>query len=51
MTAGVVLLAGVAAVPAAVRWLRVLQREHYLAGSTARFAARWWTVRGVNVLL
>jgi UDP-N-acetylmuramoyl-tripeptide--D-alanyl-D-alanine ligase len=24
-----------------LRWLRVLQREHYLAGSVARFYARW----------
>ncbi len=28
--------------PAAARWLRVAQREHYLAGSATRFAARWW---------
>jgi UDP-N-acetylmuramoyl-tripeptide--D-alanyl-D-alanine ligase len=27
---------------AGVRWLRVAQREHYLAGSVARFALRWW---------
>jgi UDP-N-acetylmuramoyl-tripeptide--D-alanyl-D-alanine ligase len=27
-----------------VRWLRVAQREHYLAGSVTRFAARWWRV-------
>ncbi len=35
----VVTLAGAA--PAALRWLRVAQREHYLAGSGLRFAARW----------
>jgi UDP-N-acetylmuramoyl-tripeptide--D-alanyl-D-alanine ligase len=29
-------------VPAGARWLRVAQREHYLAGSTTRFAYRWW---------
>ena len=28
----------------AVRWLRVAQREHYIAGSVTRFAARWWRV-------
>ena len=27
---------------AAIRWLRVAQREHYLAPSVSRFAARWW---------
>ena len=27
---------------AALRWLRVAQREHYLAGSATRFAGRWW---------
>jgi UDP-N-acetylmuramoyl-tripeptide--D-alanyl-D-alanine ligase len=26
-----------------LRWLRVAQREHYLAGSVTRFAVRWWT--------
>ena len=25
-----------------MRWLRVGQREHYLAGSVTRFAFRWW---------
>jgi UDP-N-acetylmuramoyl-tripeptide--D-alanyl-D-alanine ligase len=25
-----------------LRWLRVAQREHYLAGSVSRFALRWW---------
>jgi UDP-N-acetylmuramoyl-tripeptide--D-alanyl-D-alanine ligase len=31
---------GVAA--GSLRWLRVAQREHYLAGETSRFAWRWW---------
>lgn len=31
-----------AAIPAGLRWLRVAQREHYLPGSTTRFALRWW---------
>jgi UDP-N-acetylmuramoyl-tripeptide--D-alanyl-D-alanine ligase len=29
-------------IPAGARWLRVAQREHYLAGSVTRFALRWW---------
>jgi UDP-N-acetylmuramoyl-tripeptide--D-alanyl-D-alanine ligase len=32
----------VALLPAGARWLRVAQREHYLPGSVARFAWRWW---------
>lgn len=28
--------------PSGARWLRVSQREHYLAGSATRFALRWW---------
>ena len=35
-------MAAVAAVLAALRWLRVAQREHYLAGAGSRFALRWW---------
>ncbi|MDQ1357411.1 MAG: UDP-N-acetylmuramoyl-tripeptide--D-alanyl-D-alanine ligase [Acidimicrobiaceae bacterium] len=35
---------------AGVRWLRVAQREHYLPGSVARFARRWWSI-GPNRLL
>ena len=38
----VVASAVAASVLAGVRWLRVAQREHYLAGSVIRFAARWW---------
>jgi UDP-N-acetylmuramoyl-tripeptide--D-alanyl-D-alanine ligase len=37
-----------ACVPAGLRWIRVAQREHYLAGSVARFAARWWRVTPLN---
>jgi len=33
-----------------LRWLRVAQREHYLAGSVMRFARRWWSL-GPNRLL
>jgi UDP-N-acetylmuramoyl-tripeptide--D-alanyl-D-alanine ligase len=36
------LACAVALVPAGARWLRVAQREHYLPGSTTRFAWRWW---------
>ena len=36
---------------AGVRWLRVLQREHYLSGSTLRFAIRWWTTSPMNTAL
>lgn len=41
----------VAAAPAAMRWLRVAQREHYLPGAAARFAIRWWMSTPANVLL
>jgi UDP-N-acetylmuramoyl-tripeptide--D-alanyl-D-alanine ligase len=37
-----------ACVPGGLRWLRVAQREHYLAGSTTRFALRWWRTPPVN---
>ncbi|HEU4895024.1 MAG TPA: Mur ligase family protein, partial [Acidimicrobiia bacterium] len=30
-----------AAIPAGLRWLRVAQREHYLAGEVTRSAGRW----------
>jgi UDP-N-acetylmuramoyl-tripeptide--D-alanyl-D-alanine ligase len=39
---GVVASAVGAAALAGLRWLRVAQREHYLAGSVTRFALRWW---------
>ncbi len=31
-----------------LRWLRVAQREHYLPGSTTRFALRWWGTGPAN---
>jgi UDP-N-acetylmuramoyl-tripeptide--D-alanyl-D-alanine ligase len=40
-----------ACVPSGLRWLRVAQREHYLAGSVTRFAARWWGSTIVNIVL
>ena len=36
-----VLACSCAALVASARWLRVAQREHYLAPSTTRFASRW----------
>ena len=40
-----------ACVPSGLRWLRVAQREHYLAGSVTRFAGRWWRSTVVNLVL
>jgi UDP-N-acetylmuramoyl-tripeptide--D-alanyl-D-alanine ligase len=36
---------------ASLRWLRVAQREHYLAGSATRFALRWWVSTPVELAL
>ncbi len=38
----------VGSVLAGLRYLRVAQREHYLAGSSMRFAWRWWAGSGLN---
>ncbi len=48
-----VLWAGAAAAYglAAVRWLRVAQREHYLPWTVTRFAWRWWNSRPANRML
>lgn len=44
-------LIGLAAIVlSGLRWLRVAQREHYLPGSTARFALRWWTITPINAI-
>jgi UDP-N-acetylmuramoyl-tripeptide--D-alanyl-D-alanine ligase len=40
-----------ACIPAGLRWLRVAQREHYLAGSVSRFAGRWWESTSINLSL
>ena len=40
-----------ASVLAGLRWLRVAQREHYLADAASRFALRWWASSAENVLL
>ena len=50
MTTFAVLVALAASGAAALRWLRVAQREHYLPGSVTRFAVRWWAL-GANRLL
>ena len=50
MNAAVVGAASFATLFAALRWLRVAQREHYLAGSVTRFASRWWRIP-VNLLI
>lgn len=42
---------GLAAFPAGLRWLRIAQREHYLAPAVTRFSVRWWTAGPVNRLL
>ena len=48
----VVAVVGIAAVcVAGLRWLRVAQREHYLAGSATRFAWRWWRCTALNAAL
>jgi len=41
---GLVIAAVVAGIFGGVRWLRVAQREHYLAPATILFAARWWSL-------
>jgi len=40
-----------AAVPMALRWLRVAQREHYLTGAVSRFQGRWWRSTPTNAAL
>jgi UDP-N-acetylmuramoyl-tripeptide--D-alanyl-D-alanine ligase len=44
-------IAVVALAMAFARWLRVAQREHYLPGSAARFARRWWGAGALNRVL
>lgn len=41
----------VASVPAGLRWLRIAQREHYLAPAVSRFAGRWWMNGPINQFL
>lgn len=51
MTAISVVALAVGSALASARWLRVAQREHYLAGSVGRFAWRWWTATAGSVAL
>ena len=44
-------LALVAAIVGAPRWLRIAQREHYIAGSVSRFALRWWLSSPQNQII
>jgi UDP-N-acetylmuramoyl-tripeptide--D-alanyl-D-alanine ligase len=43
-------LAVAIALPGGLRWLRIAQREHYIAGSVTRFAVRWWITRPQNIV-
>lgn len=45
------ILSLVGAALALLRWLRVAQREHYIPGSTSRFAMRWWLYRPISVVM
>ena len=50
-TDGYLVACFVASLFSSTRWLRVAQREHYLAWSASRFALRWWRLGVVNPLL
>ncbi len=45
------IIAATGGIFAFLKWLRVAQREHYLPGSTSRFATRWWSARPVSKLI
>jgi UDP-N-acetylmuramoyl-tripeptide--D-alanyl-D-alanine ligase len=51
MTWVLAVVCGLATIPASLRWLRIAQREHYLAPSVTRFALRWWAVGPMNRFL
>lgn len=51
MTPVLVVLCAAASAVALLRWLRIAQREHYLAPSVTRFATRWWSSTQPNLLL
>ncbi len=51
MTWALAAACGIASIPAGLRWLRIAQREHYLAPSTTRFALRWWGYGVINQML
>ena len=48
MTVAVVAAGALAAAATLFRWLRVCQREHYIAGSCLKFGGRWIRVRPLN---
>ena len=50
MSALTVLVALAATGVSGIRWLRVAQREHYVAGMVSTFAWRWWSL-GPNAIL
>ncbi len=45
----IALLSDLAAVPIAARWVRVAQREHYIAGSVSRMAILWAQTDGTSL--
>jgi UDP-N-acetylmuramoyl-tripeptide--D-alanyl-D-alanine ligase len=45
-----IVLGAIAAVPIAGRWLRVAQREHYIAPWVSRLAQLWYAVRPINAV-
>jgi UDP-N-acetylmuramoyl-tripeptide--D-alanyl-D-alanine ligase len=47
----ITVVAALGVIPAGLRWLRVLQREHYLPGATTQFAWRWTRSRLINMVL
>ncbi|HAM00992.1 MAG TPA: hypothetical protein DCQ30_02005 [Acidimicrobiaceae bacterium] len=51
LDAAVVAAAALATGLAGLRWLRVAQREHYLADAASRFALRWWLKSPTNLAL
>ncbi|MEX0699395.1 MAG: UDP-N-acetylmuramoyl-tripeptide--D-alanyl-D-alanine ligase [Acidimicrobiia bacterium] len=51
MNAWLTVLATLVAAVTSVRWLRIAQREHYLAGSVVRFALRWWRSTPLNMVV
>jgi UDP-N-acetylmuramoyl-tripeptide--D-alanyl-D-alanine ligase len=51
MLLGVAVLSLAALVPVGLRWLRVAQREHYIAGWVTRLALLWYARLPVNLLI
>ena len=51
ITDGYLVACFLASLFSSTRWLRVAQREHYLAWSASRFAIRWWRLGVINPLL